>query len=525
MSDEPKNIVELYVDSLAEHAGQRRLADLRNENSKGKQRTGGEAKGDALTAFDKEDFRQHARQTLNDPDTKYFINKADDRIVFFNGSEANNVRMTFTPAQFTEGDGHAGTLMRDSFGRGHKEFVKEYEIVVKNTGVEPAIRSVSDGNWIEHLEGYRTQLENVPDRVLGKGDLRSDFHQAGDNLKTDPLLPLDYNAPNAPIVTKDIALEVTESVAEKSMLRGAFDAAAPMLKTTGMIVLGAIPVIGMLPNTVEAAELKDKLNTAIENGQISENSLVEYNTILAGHIAQGADPTVVMGEAGVQASYNDWADRNNVQGELRESLQPSSLALMMKDGGTYIAQNIERLPSATVDVGRFAGQATAAGAEVTSSAIDSVYDNLSGNTAQMQEIYDALPVLETAANDDLYDASVPDPIRNYPTAHDMAQIKTQIVNTQETIEQINQGTKQPFSGMSKPESTDFLQERITRLNDRFEGTYDAAKADGTLDEVMDYTTQYGAFNADKAAQSLVIQDTNHAANQSWDAPKTRALAM
>lgn len=42
---------------------------------------------------------------------------------------------------------------------------------------------------------------------------------------------------------------------------------------------------------------------------------------------------------------------------------------------------------------------------------------------------------------------------------------------------------------------------------------------------MDYTAQYGAFNAEKAAQSLAIQSANPAANQSWDAPKARALAM
>lgn len=528
MSKENSDITELFIDSLTEHAGLRRLADLRNEDSEGLQRTAGKAKGDALTAFDKEDFRQHLRQTLSDPNTKYFIDESNGRIAFFNADQSNNTRAVFNPAQFTDGDGHAGTLMRDSVKDGEKNFLNELNRSTKNmNGVAPEVRFVSDGGHIEHLEKYRAQLENVPERVLGKGDLRTDYHRAGETVKTQTLLPLDYNAPNAPKVPQNIALEVTEEVAEKSMLRGAFEAAAPMLRTTGMVVLGAIPVIGMLPNTVEAAELKDKLDTAIENGQISQDALLEYDAILTGHIAQGADPTIIMGEAGVQKSFQDWADRNNVQGELRSSLQPTSLALMMKDGGTYIAQNIERLPSATVDVGIFAGQTAVEGAGIAANAIDSAYDDWSGNTAQMQSIYDALPVLGAAANEDLYELSDADadPIHNYPTAHDMAQIKTQIVNTQEAIEQINNGAKEPFNGMNKAESADFLQERITRLNDRFESTYDAAKADGTLDEVMDYTAHYGMNNIQSIQPSLAIQNTEPAANQSWDAPKTRALAM
>ncbi len=511
MSDEPKNIVKLYIDSLAEHSGQRRLADLRNENSSGNQRTGGKAKGDALTAFDKEDFRQHVRQTLNDPNTKYFINEADDRIVFFNGAEANNSRITFTPAQLTGGDGHAGTLMRDSYNRGVGRFQNELDEVVKNTGVTPEIRSVSDGGWIEHLEGYRTQLENVPERVLGKGDLRTDYHHAGDIVKSAPLLPLDYDAPNAP--------------AKKSMLRAAFEASAPMLKTTGMVILGAIPIIGILPNIVEARELETTLQTAIDNGQISEDALLAYNTILAGHIAQGADPTVLMGEAGIQASFNDWADRYNVQGDLRESLQPSSLALMLKDGSIYIAQNTDRIPQATLAVGNFAIEQTVSGAGYAMNAIDSAYDYMSGNTADMQDIYDGLPVLESAANDDTYDPSNIDanPIHSYPTAHDLAQIKTDIVNTQDMIGDISKGTKEPFNHMDKAESMDFLQGRIDRLNDRFENNYEQALSDGTLDEVTSYMEQHGEFNAVQSPSSLAVQDTEPAASQSWDAPK--ALAM
>lgn len=381
MSEPSKDIVELYIDSLTEHAGERRLADLRNENSSGNQRTGGRAKGDPLTAFDKEDFRQHVRQSLNDPDTKYFINEADGRAVFFNGGETNNTRFTFTPAQFTEGDGHAGTLMRDSYNRGLRLFKEDFDEVVDKTGVTPEIRSVSDGGWIEHLEGYRTQLENVPNRALGKGDLRTDYARAGDDLKTQPLKPLDYSAPNSPKM--DSPLKRAYNVVS--------EAAGPVVKKTSMVILGAIPIIGMLPNSAEAAELKDKLATAIDNGDIPPEAVTEYNVIMAGHIAQGADPTVVLGEAGVQQSFNDWAERYNVQDDLRDSLQPSSLALMIKDGGTYIADNIDRLPSATADVVKFTGGAAVTAGEISMNAIDYAYDHISGNAEITQGLYDQLP--------------------------------------------------------------------------------------------------------------------------------------
>lgn len=138
---------------------------------------------------------------------------------------------------------------------------------------------------------------------------------------------------------------------------------------------------------------------------------------------------------------------------------------------------------------------------------------------------DGLPVLESAANDDAYDPSNidVDPIHSYPMAHDLAQIKTDIVNTQDMIGEINQGTKEPFNHMDKAESTDFLQGRIDRLNDRFESNYEEARSDGTLDEVTSYVEQHGEFNAVQSTPLLAVQDTEPAANQSWDAPK--ALAM
>lgn len=132
---------------------------------------------------------------MNDPSTKYFIDESNSRMVFFNEANENRALIIFNPEK--NADGHFGTVVRANI-RNNKYFDKEVSKSADNMVRTPEIRSVADGGHIEHLEKFRTQLENVPSRVLGKGDLRSDFHQAGDMLKIEPLAPLDYNAPNAP---------------------------------------------------------------------------------------------------------------------------------------------------------------------------------------------------------------------------------------------------------------------------------------------------------------------------------------
>tara|TARA_B100001989_G_scaffold89693_2_gene62338 strand:- start:95 stop:1618 length:1524 start_codon:yes stop_codon:yes gene_type:complete len=487
------DVVEKYIDSLAEHAGIRRLEDLRNEDSKGKQRTAGDSRGGPLSAFDKEDFRQHVRQTLNDPNTKYIIDTSNDRMVFYNGSEANNARITFTPAQFTEGDGHAGTLMRDRSRKSAGIFADEIKEATKNMGgVTPEIRSVSDGGWIEHLEKYRVQLENMPDRVLGKGDLRTDYARAGDAVKTEPLKPLDYSAPNSPKV--DSPLKKAYNVVS--------EAAGPVVKKTGMLILGAIPIVGMLPNTAEAAELKDKLATAIDNGQISPEAVAEYNIIMAGHIAQGADPTVVLGEAGVQQSFNDWADRYNVQGELRESLQPSSLALMLKDGGTYIAQNIDRLPSATIDVAEYAGQSALAAGEVALNAADDAYDYMSGNTLRTQGIYDALPSV------DLQEVTARQLTGDHAALNERGDV-LDLLQAKARAEYF----EDKMSVEADPDRQAYYGERLQDARNDFETSVEAMD-EGQYNDVKDYLATYNQYVQGVAAENIVtIPTQGEAANQ------------
>ncbi|MDH5722130.1 MAG: hypothetical protein OEY94_02265 [Alphaproteobacteria bacterium] len=149
------DLLEQFVDSITEHAAPKHMQDLRNEDSRGNQLSPSRAKGEPLSAFDKEDFRTHLRETLNDPQTQYFIDESNGRITFFNETEANRSRIVFNPAQLSHGDGHAGTIMRDPVKKGAEKFAEAIEVATENMGYAPEIRSVSDGGWIEHLEKYK----------------------------------------------------------------------------------------------------------------------------------------------------------------------------------------------------------------------------------------------------------------------------------------------------------------------------------------------------------------------------------
>lgn len=514
--------VENFIDSITEHAFRKHRPDLRNERSTGQGLSPSKSKGDALEIVEKENFRQHLRETLTDPNTKYFIDDSTGRMTFFNDAPNNRTMLIFNPAQF-ETDGHAGTIIRSKPRLGDVDFDNALEAARQNMGGKaPVVSSVSDGRWIGHLDHYSAELANTPRRVLAKGDLPEDYRAARD-FKAD--LPYEPQR-----ISVEIG-QVVEEVAQKpGMLRAAFESAAPILKTTGIVVLGSLPIIGLLPNTVEAAELKGTLAEAIDRGEISRNALLEYDVIMGGHVAQGLDPTMIGGELGVQAAYNDWADRYNVQGELREKLQPSSLALMIKDGGEYLA---ETLPQASYDVAAYTAVQSVSGASALTGygldTIDTVYDDMTGNTALRSAVYDALPVLELPANDASYDPASNDfhPINMFPVAHDLAEIKTQIVGTQSMIDGINLGTRSPFNGMSPTESADFLQGRIDRLQDRFEGNFEEAQRDGTLHEVSDYVAQYGNYSALQGPPALMQQTTDPAASNenSWDAPKVQGMKL
>ncbi|MDH5722672.1 MAG: hypothetical protein OEY94_05055 [Alphaproteobacteria bacterium] len=514
MSGGGLSVTELFVNSITEHAASKHLQDLRNEDRKGNQLSPSRSKGEPLSAFDKEDFRQHLRQTLSDPNTKYFIDESNGRITFFNENETNRSRIVFNPAQF-ETDGHAGTKMRQNLKEGNKEFLKSIDKATENMGRAPEIRSVSDGGWIEHLEKYRVQLENVPDRVLGKGDLRTDYARAGDNVKIEPLKPLDYSEPNSPKMDSPL----------KRSFNVMSEAAGPVLKKLGYAALGAVPIIGYLGNSAEASELKADLQEAIDQGDISPDAVLAYSAIMEAHKIQGGFDPTIFGEIGIQAAYNDWANNFNVNDEWRERLEPSSIGKMMLEGTLYIGENGHKLPKATIEVGQFAAEQTISGisslANGAAQRVYQLYDNLSGNTLAMQAVYKQLPVLDPEADNVLYDHTQADnnPVYNYPVAHDLALIKSQIVASENTINALDNGTKQPLDGMNRGENIEFLQGRVERLNDSFESTFEQAQQDGSIAEVEEYVKLHGAQNIEGTPALAVAQSTKQPAiNQNFILP-------
>lgn len=71
-----------------------------------------------------------------------------------------------------------------------------------------------------------------------------------------------------------------------------------------------------LTNKAEAAEL---------DGRLPKEAVDEYKNILAGQAATVADPTIILGEAAVQASYIDWAKKYIKDPKLEAELRPSSV--------------------------------------------------------------------------------------------------------------------------------------------------------------------------------------------------------
>ncbi|MDH5722127.1 MAG: hypothetical protein OEY94_02250 [Alphaproteobacteria bacterium] len=361
-------------------------------------------------------------------------------------------------------------------------------------------------NFVQHTsESYMRKFSALEfSRDMGGKDMPRDFLRAHENLK--PVL--DSAAP-----PKTSMLQRGFNVASEFI-----DPIKPGLKTFGYAVVGAVPIIGMLPNTAEAAELKDKLATAIDNGQISPQAVAEYNIIMAGHIAQGLDPTVILGEAGIQQSFNDWADRYDVQGELRESLQPTSLALMLKDGGIYIAENIERLPSATVDVGRYAGQTVMEAGELSLNTINKAYDYMNGKTDQIQELYDALPSV------DLQEVTA----RNLTGDHAPLNEREDILPLLEAKARAEY-FEDHMSITEDPDRQAYYGERLQDARDDF-NTSAMAMDEGQLNDVKDYLATYNQYRQGVAAENaLAVQAQGFRTNPelvgSQSGPAQNRLAM
>lgn len=107
-------------------------------------------------------------------------------------------------------------------------------------------------------------------------------------------------------------------------------------------VLGPLGVVG---SAAEAAELGHAVHEAARYGIISEDALLEYDALLALHIAQAtADPTMVGGEAAIQLAFEEWCEKHNIPDHIRDTLEPSSLIEMII-GDIKIKETMNALPS------------------------------------------------------------------------------------------------------------------------------------------------------------------------------------
>lgn len=92
-------------------------------------------------------------------------------------------------------------------------------------------------------------------------------------------------------------------------------------------ILGPIGIAGAI---LEANELSAKAQSAIDGGALSPDALIEYDALLALHVAQAtADPSMLGGEAVVQLAYEEWAAKWDVPDDVKNSLEPSSLIEMI----------------------------------------------------------------------------------------------------------------------------------------------------------------------------------------------------
>lgn len=482
------------TDKIIHEIGERSVLHAAGETAKSKNYHLDEFKnpdlGPVLDVNTKEDLLLHYKNTVLDAATEGFIAPGNETNVYLYNKNTNTAIM-LGPAG-TDG----GTILRPEYRESwllDKErrisSITNLEIYKLPSGGLPAI--------IENFEmrhGRPPNLAKILDTPLKmKLGFEAPKPGAADLVAEAGTKPEGKFAGSFDELAKsgEIAVDAAKAAEAAGTLGKAVKAVAevagPALKVTGKVVK-FVPLVGTLVgvgvNTAEAAELNDKLQTAISEGRISEDALLEYDGLLAGHIAQGGDPSVIVGEAGVQTAFNLWADKYDVQGDLRDSLQPSSLALMIRDGALTVG-------GAAAEVGRFAiekaGEGLSAAGHAIAETTDNVIDTLSGEEKDMREVYAALPVL--APEDPESDAHLSPtdieraPVYKNPPALALAEIKTGIDYAEKKIEAIQEGREDPLGPIDKKESVAVLERYKARLEGRFEKTYEDLKAQGSLPEV------------------------------------------
>jgi hypothetical protein len=103
-----------------------------------------------------------------------------------------------------------------------------------------------------------------------------------------------------------------------------------LLGDTGQIAGKILGPLGLVCVTSEVMGLTKRAEAAANYGLIPEEALLEYDAILAGHIAQdSADPTIVGGELVTQAAFDAWAKKYDLPEFVKKELEPSSIYEMV----------------------------------------------------------------------------------------------------------------------------------------------------------------------------------------------------
>lgn len=370
-----------------------------------------------------------------------------------------------------------------------------YADIVANKGIDDAFAKMTH-------ESYNYALQALP-------------HFKDYKFTAEQLTQINYGSLiSAAPAAKPIAAEVVTSARalEHAAPKLAEEGAEAALKTGGRMLGKAVKVVPILGtaigvgiNTAEAAELKDKANAFVQNNQLSPDAMTAYTAILGGHAAQGADPSIVGGEAAVQGAYALWREQYNVSNDVSAALQPSSLALMAKD-------LTGKLYDASVDVASYGIENAAdAGASVWKSATNA-YDEFSGDKALRAQLYAALPTVEAPKDEDKLSPST---LTNVPPeARALMDTKREML----WMEKYERELRAAPDAYKHADMLNFVRESRAALDDRFREQFDEMRSQGSLPHVYDYVVDWHVEN-DRQQRLLAEQQA------AMEAERQRQLAQ
>jgi hypothetical protein len=274
--------------------------------------------------------------------------------------------------------------------------------------------------------------------------------------------------------------------------------------TSAPFVGATLTAVGVGINANEAYAKSAIVDELAEFKVISPQARDEYRLAMNGHVLQGLDISGVGGEIPVQMWYEGWARNSGLPPSLHTAMRPESLLVDVK-------QAVESVPGLVAFSAKKAAGNMVTGAKTAVKAADILRDHATGETEQRRMIYARLPVLKEDAISGLDPTDIDDPIYRHPAALSLAQIKTEIVRTEEKIRDIQSGREKPIAQLNKPESIAFLQGRMGRLNESFESVYDGAKQDGTLSDVLAFarTQKDGIQPAAPQGRDLAVRQENN----------------